>query len=59
MAKKKNYIVTCEVNLDSNKIEMVEVKSTKPSIAVLQAEDKLKARGFFHVSVRSCCLSSN
>ena len=58
-AKKKNFTVTCEVNLDATKIETVEVRSTKAHIAVKQAEDKLKARGFFHVSVKSCCLSPN
>lgn len=53
-AKRKNFLVCCELDFDANKIRNVVIKSNKAQKAVQQAIAKLTAEGFFHVSVRSC-----
>ena len=50
---RKEYEVTCEVNMCADHVEKVKVTSNLPTKAVKLAENKLKKDGHFHVKVLS------
>lgn len=52
--KKKAWLVKCEVNMDSNRNEVVVVKATKPHLASQKAEALLRDSGFFHARAYYC-----
>ena len=51
---RKEYIVTCEVNMCADRIEEVHITTNLPSKAMKLAEDILEKRGYWNVRVLSC-----
>lgn len=51
---RKDYEVTCEVDMCANHIKKVRVTTNLPAKAAKLAEEKLKKDGHFYVSVLSC-----
>ena len=51
---RKEYKVTCEVNLCADRKETVYVTTNLPAKALKLAKEKLENRGYFAVSVISC-----
>ena len=51
---RKEYEVTCQVNMCADRIEKVRVTTNLEAKAIRLAEEKLKKNGYFHVSAIRC-----
>ena len=51
---RKDYEVTCEVDMCAERIEKVRVTTNLPAKAAKLAEEKLKKDGHFYVSIIRC-----
>ena len=51
---RKDYEVTCEVDMCAERIEKVRVTTNRPAKAANLAEEKLKKDRHFYVSILSC-----
>lgn len=51
---RKDYEVTCEVDMCAERVEKVRVTTNLEVKAIKLAEEKLKKDGHFYVSILSC-----
>ena len=51
---RKDYEVTCQVDMCAERVEKVRVTTNLEAKAIKLAEEKLKKAGHFHVSIIRC-----